>query len=324
MPYHPSVLSDIGDPLYFEYSKAADPVGSGFIPQVSYGDFPASNHLTGGTRIIPFDKSEQLKTTYPATSPSILANYIKILKNECIITNPNATSEVYYCIRGKGTSSLEDQAEVISWKKGDFMTIPMGCRTVHRAEEDSSFYWVHDQPLLNYLGARGVAKRFEPTLYPAEECKKELEKVFQEDRDKRPNRIAVLLANSAFPQEKTVTQTLWTLYGMLPKHSMQLPHRHNSVAIDFVISCPAHGCYTLMGDEIDEKGRVKNPVRADWKAESVFITPPYKWHSHHNETDEDAYLVPMQDAGLQTHLRTLEIQFFKQGHLVLIAKDKER
>ena len=33
------------------------------------------------------------------------------------------------------------------------------------------------------------------------------------------------------------------------------------------------------------------------------------WHSHHNESDEDAWVLPMQDAGLHTHLRTLNIRF---------------
>jgi gentisate 1,2-dioxygenase len=321
MSYYTSKLSDIGDPLYFEYSKAADPVGSGLTPQVPVGDFPSSNHLTGNTKIVSFDKSKELKTNYPATTPCLLANYIKILPNESVTTNPNATSEVYYCIRGKGTSEIEGE-QTLSWKKGDFMTIPMGSKAVHTAEEDTAFYWVHDEPLLTYLGAKAVEKRFAATLFPAETCSQELEKALQQRDQNEPSRIAVLLANSAFPQTRTITHTLWTMYGILPRKSIQLPHRHNSVAIDFIISCPSHGCYTLMGDELDEKGNIKNPIRAEWKSESTFITPPYQWHSHHNESDEDAFLIPLQDAGLQTYLRTLDIQFFKQGHQVLISREE--
>jgi len=323
MSYHTSNFPDIGDPLYYEYTKAADPVGSGFIPKVPTGEFPSSNHLTGGTKIVSFDKSKELKTEYPATTPCLLANYIKILPNEAVTTKPNATSEVYYCIRGKGTTEIEGETK-LKWKKGDYMTIPMGLKAVHKAEEDTAFYWIHDEPLLRYLGAKAVTKRFAPTLYPAETCAQELEKAFQHREQNQANRVAVILSNTAFSEARTITQTLWTIYGILPKRSMQLPHRHNSVAIDFIVSCPAKGCYTLMGDEIDENGHIKNPIRADWKAESTFITPPYQWHSHYNETDEDAFLVPMQDAGLQTYLRTLEIQFFRQGHLVMIKREGTR
>ena len=45
-------------------------------------------------------------------------------------------------------------------------------------------------------------------------------------------------------------------------------------------------------------GQVKNGVRCDWGSGAVFCTPPGWWHSHHNETDEQAWVLPMQDAGL--------------------------
>jgi gentisate 1,2-dioxygenase len=41
----------------------------------------------------------------------------------------------------------------------------------------------------------------------------------------------------------------------------------------------------------------------------AFTTPPGLWHSHHNESGADAYLVPVQDAGLHNYMRTLAITF---------------
>ena len=65
-----------------------------------------------------------------------------------------------------------------------------------------------------------------------------------------------------------------------------------------------------MGPELDETGtRVKDPIRCDWITGSVFLTPPGWWHSHHNESDEKAWVLPMQDAGLFTYQRTLDIRF---------------
>ena len=34
------------------------------------------------------------------------------------------------------------------------------------------------------------------------------------------------------------------------------------------------------------------------------MTPPGWWHSHHNDSDEDAWVLPMQDAGLYTQVCT--------------------
>ena len=59
------------------------------------------------------------------------------------------------------------------------------------------------------------------------------------------------------------------------------------------------------GKEIDNEGNIIDPIRCDWTPGGVFVTPPGWWHSHHNESDELAWVLPMQDAGLYTHQRTL-------------------
>ncbi|EDN72657.1 conserved hypothetical protein [Beggiatoa sp. SS] len=48
-----------------------------------------------------------------------------------------------------------------------------------------------------------------------------------------------------------------------------------------------------------------------WKTNTVFVTPPGWWHAHYNESDEEAYVFPIQDAGLQIYMRTLDIQFLR-------------
>jgi gentisate 1,2-dioxygenase len=52
-----------------------------------------------------------------------------------------------------------------------------------------------------------------------------------------------------------------------------------------------------------------NVSRVDWTTGSIFITPPGWWHSHHNDSREEAWVLPIQDAGLYTHQRTLDIRF---------------
>jgi gentisate 1,2-dioxygenase len=294
---------------FYEYSKASDPVDLGLLPQIPRVEFLSQLHQEGKTRIIPFDNSRALKLEWSASTPALLANFIVINPGESIATNPNATAEVYYCIRGRGKTEIG--SKTIDWKKGDIMTIPAGLPAVHTALENSAFYWVHDGPLLNYLGVENTIKRFEPTLYPAQVIKEKLDEQLLNAVERR----SIILANEALTQTRTTTHTLSTIYGVISKHTNQLPHRRSVVAVDFVVKCPLHGCYTLLGDELDSEGNIKNPVKVLWRNESSFITPSYKWHSHHNESNEDAYLLTVQDAGLQTHLRTLNTEFFQKENV---------
>jgi len=295
------------DGEYYEYSKAANPIGAGLIPGVPLADFSHELHEKGPTRVIPFDLSGQLKCEGPATSPALLASFIRINPAEEIATDPNATSELYYVIRGCGQTRRDGQT--LSWCEGDIFTLPSGGRTVHHADEDSAFYWVHDEPLLRYLGVRAREPRFAPTLYPRARAVEELEKVQRSPEANQKNRVSVLLANKRFPQTRTITHVLWSMFGVLPEGKVQPPHHHESVALDLIIDC-ASGCYSMIGTKIDEDGTILDGQRADWKPGSAFVTPPGLWHSHHNESGKPAHLLPIQDAGLHTYLRTLDIHFF--------------
>jgi gentisate 1,2-dioxygenase len=98
------------------------------------------------------------------------------------------------------------------------------------------------------------------------------------------------------------------MFGILPSHAEQKAHRHQSIALDFIVDCPP-GCYTLVGMELDAEQRIVRPTRVDWEPGMAFVTPPGYWHAHYNESGEPAHLIPIQDAGLQTYLRSLDIRF---------------
>ena len=61
-----------------------------------------------------------------------------------------------------------------------------------------------------------------------------------------------------------------------------------------------------MSRSIDKDGKLIDPVKAPWKTGGAFTTPPGWWHSHVNESDKDAWVLPIQDAGLFTHQVGLE------------------
>src|ERR1019366_2596406 len=97
-----------------------------------------------------------------------VAASVVLRPGEMAATAPDATSELYYCLHGSGSSTIEGGPEddggpaaVIGWSEGDFVTLPAGCTTVHeaapaRSDDDAGavLYRVTDAPLLHYLGVR--------------------------------------------------------------------------------------------------------------------------------------------------------------------------
>lgn len=294
---------------FFDYKTTANPIAAGLIPEIPFVFFSNKLYQDGPTRIIPLSTSDKLQVSYPATSPGLLANFIKINAGEKITTNPNATSQIFFVSKGNGHTEVGEK--IIPWNTGDFFVLPAGSQATHHADISTAFYWVHDEPLLTYLGAKAAEQRFEPTLFVMETAYAELQKVIENSQvegAQKASRLSVLLANKAFPQTRTITHTLWAMFGVLPANEIQYPHRHQSVALDFVIECQP-GCYTLIGKKLGDNGEIIDPIRADWEPGSSFVTPPGYWHSHHNESGVQAHVLPIQDAGLHTYLRTLAILF---------------
>ena len=294
------------DAEYFEYSKAANPIAAQIISRVPYKTFPAALCAAGDSRVIPLDLSQELGCEGPATGPGLTANFIRLNAGDHLTLQPNATSQVLYVIEGAGT--LAYGATSFEWTKGCFIALPGLLATQLTASADTRCYYVHDEPLLRYLGVQRSQDRFVPTLYPADVANAKLREAAEDPRAKDRSRVSILLGNRNFPQTRTVTHVLWAMYGIVPAGAVQKPHRHQSIALDFIIDCPA-GCYTLVGTQVDEQGNIKNPTRVDWEPGLAFVTPPGYWHAHFNESSEEAFLIPIQDAGLQTYLRSLDIRF---------------
>ncbi|OIO69638.1 MAG: hypothetical protein COY36_08900 [Zetaproteobacteria bacterium CG_4_10_14_0_2_um_filter_55_20] len=288
----------------WEYSAAATPD----LKEVPIQPFPASLHEKGETRIIELDLSKELETPYPATAPNLLANYIRICTDENIRTYAAATSEVYFVLRGSGRTETADGT--ITWQQGDAFTLPYNQGVTHYADEDSALYWSHDAPLLQYMGAIPSKQMFKPAFYSKAYMCDEVEKLREPALREKRNRIGIILGNTDTAKTKTMTHTMWSLFNLLPAGAVQKPHRHQSVALDLaVFSGP--DTYTMIGKKVDEAGNIIDPVKAMWATNTVFVTPPGWWHSHHNESDQDAFVFPVQDAGLHTYMRTLDIQFIR-------------
>jgi len=290
--------------INWEYSAAASPD----ISPVPMQPFPSSLHESGESRIIELNISDVLGTEHAATSPSLLANYVRICANDSLNTHALASSEVFFVMYGSG-KTITDQG-TLTWQAGDAFTLPCNQGVRHEADIDSALYWTHDAPLLHYLGATPSQARFEPAFYKHQDMRQEIEALRDIAVREKRNRVGIILGNKACTDTKTITPSMWSLFNLLPAGAVQKPHRHQSVALDLAVSAGPN-TYTLMGKDVDADGNIINPIKAMWANNTVFITPPGWWHSHHNESDEDAYVFPVQDAGLHTYLRTLDIQFIR-------------
>lgn len=294
------------DARYFEYSKAADPLAVGTISRIPATTFGAELYCDGPTRVIPLDLSAELGLDWPATSPALLASFLRIEAGDRLSTAPNATSQLFYVLYGSGFSAVN--GSLVRWSKGDFLTLPAGSVTTHHAADDTAMYWVTDEPLLRHLGVQATTPRFRPTKFAREDAVAELQRIATAPGANEKNRVSVLLANAAQEQTLTITHVLWAMFGLLPTGQIQRPHRHQSVALDLILDCQP-GCYTLLGNRLDERGEIIDAMRVDWQPGGAFVTPPGMWHAHHNESGSPAHLIPVQDAGLHTYLRSLDIRF---------------
>lgn len=298
------------DARIYEYTSAANP----YMKNIPILYHESTLYKNSPTKIIPFDLSKYIDTPYIATSPNLLASFIKIRKDESIKTFANATSQIFYIINGSGTTIMND--DVITWKKGDLFVIPYSNNElIHNATIDSVLYWINDEPLLNYLNVIPRSPKFNITFFDNETMLKEIEIIRSNSDHKHLNRLGILLGNKITEHStKTITHTMWSLLNVLPKNEYQKPHKHNSIALDLCVYANKEKgiVYTLMGKNLDSDGNIIDPVKCCWQTGTVFVTPPGWWHSHHNESNEDAYVLPVQDAGLYTYQRTLDIQFVSE------------
>jgi gentisate 1,2-dioxygenase len=288
--------------VYHEYMSAAKPK----LPAIPVIGYPSELHRTGPTRIVPFDLSKAIGAQRDATGPTVSASYLRLREGERLTTTSNASAQLYYVIRGAGQSTSE--LGTIAWRQGDVFVLPMTGPVEHEARVDSALYHVNDDPLVSYLGAKPVVRKFDPMLFPAERIASELARVGEHPKAAIRNRDAIILGNKTLPLIKSATHTLWSAVVQMNPGQTQRPHRHNSIAVDIVIAAEP-GAYTLLGHAIDGQGNILNPQRVDWEPGAAFVTPPGMWHGHWNESGSRAVVMAVQEAAFYEYLRTLDIVF---------------
>tara|TARA_Y100000589_G_scaffold325610_1_gene363863 strand:- start:982 stop:1845 length:864 start_codon:yes stop_codon:yes gene_type:complete len=283
--------------IYLEYTNGVVPIISELKPKT-----------------LRYNENKYIET------PNLFAKYFHFEKNyilEDILLH--ASSHVYYVIEGKGKSEIGN-SKTIFWEKGDVFILPfIKTRVLHTSFiKNTILFTADDSPLFNFLNAKPLKKRFEPVYYNHNNMMAAIEKFNKEKNSKKRNRNGVLLTNKKMVHEKmnTLTHTMWSLMNVILPKTIQKPHRHNSIAVDLCVDIENNAeknelVYTLMSKKIDKNGNLVEPIKMPWKKYCTFTTPPGWWHSHHNDSNKEAWVFPVQDAGLHTYLRTLDIQFIK-------------
>lgn len=251
---------------------------------------------------------------HKATTPNLLASFIKLSPNsefskEYTIENNyiNGSSHLFYIINGDCTINLDNKEDFKLLCEDIFVSPLFHSISIRNDGKDELFiYYINDSPLINYLGCQPINRIFKASIYSKEFIQENLIKLSNPNN----NRKGILLSNTDTEKigVNTITPILWSLYNELPPRIKQRPHKHNSVALDLCIKCnDSKNIYTLIGDDLDNEGNIINPIKVYWKTGEMFITPPSLWHSHHNDGDTYAYILPIQDAGILLYQRILGI-----------------
>ena len=269
------------------------------VPDAAFSAEPArALDPDAPTGLIACDISDQLGCAFPATTPFVLARYARIRPGESLTTSFVATGSIWYVIQGSGET--ECAPERFAWGAGDAFLLPGGVQSFHRAGPEGAVLWlVTNEPQLAFEGARAPAPGEAPTEavhYPAAEIERQLDRIYEAAKDDETAGFAVILSSDKQEAARNVLPSLTLAMNSLPPHSFQRPHRHNSVAVSLVV----RGAKSY--SSVD--GR-----RKDWTPWATTITPPTSVHSHHNEGDERALFLIVQDGGLYYHGRTMGFSF---------------
>lgn len=290
----------------WSYAEAANPVRRGLSEPLRPWCWPASLHGPGPTARLPLLPPAEQGLEAEATSPALAAAFLRLRQGESLRLPDGWTSLFLYVLQGEGDLG---PAPSLPWARGDALVLPATAGLVLRAASDAVIYAVDDGPLLRWLGAvPAPGPRFTPLRFDAAVLEQQLRQVAGEGAAARANRVSILLGHPELPTTRTVSPSLWAMLGLVAPGSVQAPHRHQSVALDLILTAPP-GCHTLVGERLNPQGEIVDPQRIDWEDGGAFLTPAGWWHSHVNPSDQEARLLPVQDAGLHSHLRSLDIRF---------------
>jgi gentisate 1,2-dioxygenase len=246
---------------------------------------------------IALDIADRLASPVPATTPLLLARYLRVRTGEALRMHLRATAGFYYVIRGAGEST--NRTDRLAWSQGDIFRIPGGSETIHRADHDAVLWAVSNEPEVAFHRLEPPATDLESLAvvhFPAADIRQHLDDVRAMPNQKDASGKVVVFATADFEKMLSLTPSMTLALNSMESGQAQRGHRHNSAAVTLVIE--GQRCYSVIDGN-----------RADWQPYATMITPATAAHSHHNEGDQLATFLIVQDGGLFYHCRAIGFSF---------------
>jgi len=253
----------------------------------------------GHTGEILLDCSGELGFQHSATSPLMLACYLRVNAGETLEVARAATGEIHVVLKGAGET--RKGGDRVRWHAGDVFCLPGGdAPAEHAADEDAVLYHVCDAPALHFIGAGAPKPGQAPiraVLYPRAMIDRQIDGLRARQLPADAPGRAVNLSSAEMDGLKTCLPSMTLTYNVVPPGDTQRPHRHNATAL-VLVQRPG-SCRSVVA------GR---PF--DWCENTVILTPATEVHSHVNGPDADwALALIVQDGGLYYHARTMGFAF---------------
>jgi len=269
------------------------------VPDQSFVDEPArALNPASPTGLINCDRSQDLGTPYPATTPLVLVRYARIRAGESLRAEFVASGVVVYVMVGSGTTACG--MEEISWQPGDVFVLPGNVSHLYSAGVNDAVLWiVTNEPQLAFEHLRGPVEGNAPTElvhFPAQEIARQIDLLYEVGRGNDIAGSALIFSSTQQEASRSVLPTLMVAMNSLPPGGSQRSHRHNSIAVTLVIE--GYQCHSMVD------GR-----RKDWSQWATTVTPPTAAHSHANDGDKWAKFLIIQDGGIYNYTRALGFEF---------------
>lgn len=249
----------------------------------------------GPSGFIALDQRDALQTPFAATTPLLLAGFIRIRPGDQVSRRSKASGEIYSVVRGAGFTRWG--GETLEWRAGDIFCLPGGVARSHSASaaDDCVLYVVTDEPALAFahvMPAAPEAAPIAPVHYPAPLIAAQVDALSRRQMGPDTAGRALFLTSDRMLRERTCLPSLTLTLNVVLPGERQRPHKHNAAAIVFV---------TKQGSVRSRIGGRSFP----WTQNAVLITPPNAVHSHENDGRETAIALIVQDGGLHYHCRTM-------------------
>lgn len=248
---------------------------------------------------IALDIGRQIGLDEPATTPLMLARYARIAAGETLSGAFRASGEFYYVIAGEGQAAKA--GESFAWQTGDVFSLPGGGESrLTAGSADAVLLQVTNEPELAFHGLEAPAPGKAPTRavrYPMAEILSQMDAV-RDAQSADPDRSgrALHLTSERNGNADAAHPSIKLAMNALDPHSVQRPHRHNSVALTLPIQ--AEAVHSVIEGN-----------RLDWHQYALMITPPAELHEHRNEGNTPMLSLVIQDGGLYFRCRTIGFSF---------------